>query len=100
VRWGLVRRFFFDSRRFGFIGLLAREAIDPIGLGRVLVDFGQSHLAEERNEVQPQPDFVAINPLGTALSFGDDFVFVHKDFSGLPERLLGLLDDAGAGLAT
>lgn len=87
------------SRRFGFIGLLAREAIDPIGLGRVFVHFGQSHIAEEWDQVQPQPDFVALNPLWAPLSFGDDFVFVHEGFGRFPERLLGLLDKASARFA-
>nr|WP_286169035.1 hypothetical protein [Rhizobium sp. NFACC06-2] len=59
------------------------DAMHPVVLNGSGVDLGKSHLAEERNQVKPQADAVPFNPLGAALTFGDNGVFLLELLSSL-----------------
>ncbi|WP_269245748.1 hypothetical protein [Rhizobium sp. AG207R] len=65
----------------------SRDPVHAVVLNGPGIDLGKPHLAEERDEVQPQADTVALDPFGASLAFGDHTIFLLK--------LLGSLGEGG-----
>ncbi len=85
-----VRRQLADRRRGG--------SMHPILLHLAGRDLGNAHLAEEGAEMEAKADFVAFDPPGAALPFGDDLVFLEELIGRLIEVFLGA-EEAGAVFA-
>jgi len=60
--------------------------VDPVILNCPGVDVGKAHLAEERDEMQPETDTVPLNPFRTALALRDDPIFLPELLGGFRER--------------
>src|SRR5438034_94342 len=69
------RRFSMFLHRF----LVAMNAVLLYLAGR---DLGESHVAEEGNQMKPEARAVAFNVLGITLALGDDLVFALELHSG------------------
>lgn len=58
-------------------------AVHAVVLNCSDINLRQAHLAKERDQVEPQADAVPFNPLGAALTFGDDGIFLLELRGGL-----------------
>jgi hypothetical protein len=71
------------------------NAVNAVILNRSGRDLREAHLAEERDQVEPQANAVTLHPFGAALAFRDNGIFLLELLGCLGKGLFGFYQACG-----